>query len=70
MAFFAHTQQAEKTECVAITLRVFVQRAECLPKMDILTESDPYVTCSVVEDDPGKAAPTSKTQPAFPSDSA
>eukprot|EP00443_Scrippsiella_acuminata_P129764 CAMPEP_0115571706 /NCGR_PEP_ID=MMETSP0272-20121206/85_1 /TAXON_ID=71861 /ORGANISM="Scrippsiella trochoidea, Strain CCMP3099" /LENGTH=1304 /DNA_ID=CAMNT_0003006275 /DNA_START=19 /DNA_END=3929 /DNA_ORIENTATION=- len=52
MAFFAHMQQAETSECVALCLRVLVHRAENLPKADVMTQSDPYVSCTVVEGDP------------------
>lgn len=52
MAFFAHMQQAEKSECIALTLRISVQKAENIPKKDSMSQSDPYVACTIVEGDP------------------
>eukprot|EP00927_Polykrikos_kofoidii_P039797 TRINITY_DN34103_c0_g1_i1.p1 TRINITY_DN34103_c0_g1~~TRINITY_DN34103_c0_g1_i1.p1 ORF type:complete len:1515 (+),score=247.19 TRINITY_DN34103_c0_g1_i1:98-4642(+) len=53
MAFFAHMHQEQKGESVTVSLRVFVHRAENLPKADYFSHSDPYVQCSLVEGDPG-----------------
>lgn len=53
LAFFAHTQQEHKGEYVTVCTRIFVPRAEQLPKADLFSASDPYVTCTLVEGLPG-----------------
>mmetsp|Transcript_139529 Transcript_139529/g.256618 ORF Transcript_139529/g.256618 Transcript_139529/m.256618 type:complete len:1261 (-) Transcript_139529:86-3868(-) len=53
MAFFAHTQQAQKGEYVTVCTRTFVHRAENLPKADLFSASDPYLTCTIVDGVPG-----------------
>jgi hypothetical protein len=53
MAFFAHTQQRQKGETIKTHARILVQRAENLPKADYFSKSDPYVTVTVVDGDPG-----------------
>merc|ERR1712192_41299 len=45
-----------KAECIALMLRVCVDRAFDLPKGDIIGSSDPYVTVKLVDGDPKREA--------------
>mmetsp|Transcript_87450 Transcript_87450/g.187612 ORF Transcript_87450/g.187612 Transcript_87450/m.187612 type:complete len:1260 (+) Transcript_87450:95-3874(+) len=52
VAKFGHMHQEPKAECIAMMLRVCVDRAYDLPKGDIVGLSDPYVTIKLIDGDP------------------